>query len=625
MVLQANQIARQRRMTNEPWGSLSEPDYAFYRSPESGLFLPVGHSPDHGQQISDLAGVMADFHEWVSWSNLYGSAPTYDEVVARLRPYGLEKVLATLGAISRRISMPEDRDPIKPQREIISWVFDDPHQLRNDIETWQTDIADAEFGVPIVKVFHELQVVTTAKIALLEVPPTRPDGPSSLQGFGEALLMVNDLVDLHTQSHELAGTLGDADLDRWIRFVVPNRLFHGGGNLRNALTRSYDLYLTDRPHLHSKTGYVNLPDRFEQITGLPPDLAWVAMFGVFANTGTDRPNARLTVDTFLEELNLSLDEERAVFALFAARADTLRRKLMRSGCGADGLRVFDPLPFGETPVVVHDGKAFCPSVASLHRKMTRGWFHIFLTGLGDGKERKRFLDYMGPVFEDYIDTLLRRVFPKESARYVGPDFLDSPALQGLKKCDAVIVYEGSVVLIEVKATLLHLPVWRDGDIGALSEKIDDIIGDSAEQFGGTIRLIEEGHLKEQGVDPSRIDRYLPLVVTLETIPNDVMVYRLVERRTRRRAILEHRKARAVQWADVGDIESLETLLGAGHSLQDILMARLEDRSYREESLGNWLIRRYRAAALGPNPYLKRRFDEVFARALEEFRSRRRAD
>lgn len=613
-------------MTNVPWGSLPEPDYAFYRSPESGLFLPVGHSLDHGQQTSDLTGVMANFHVWVSWSNLYGSAPVYDEVVARLRPYGLERVLATLGAISRRISMPEDPDPVKPQREIISRVFDDPRQFGNDIETWRTDIADAEFGVPIVKVFHELQVVTAAKIALLEVPRTHQDGPSSLQGFGEALLMVTDLVDLHTQSHELAGSiLEDADLDRWIRFVVPNLLFHGGGNLRHALARSYDLYLTDRPHLRSKIAYINLPDLFERITGVPPDLAWVAMFGVFANTRTDRPKALLTVDTFLEELNLSSDEERAVFALFAARADTLRRKLMRSGCGADDLRVFDPLPFGETPVVVHDGKAFCPSVAFLHRKMTRGWFHIFLTGLEDGRERKRFLDYMGPVFEDYIDTLLRRVFPKESARYVGPDFLDSPALPGSKKCDAVIVYEGSVVLIEVKATLLHLPVWRDGDIGALSEKIDDIIGDSAEQFGGTIRLIEEGHLKEQGVDPSQIESYLPLVVTLETMPNDFMVYRLVEQRTRRQVILEHRKAGPVQWADVGDIESLETLFGAGHSLQDILMARLEDRSYREESLGNWLIRRYGSTALGPNPYLKRRLDEVAARALEEFRSRRRTD
>jgi len=626
VVPQPNLIVRQTRMTNEPWGSLPQPDYAFYRSPASGLFLPVGHSPDHGQQTSDLTGVMANFHVWVSWSNLYGSAPTYDEVVARLQPYGLERVLATLGAISRRISMPEDRDTVKPQRQIISRVFDDPRQLGNDIETWRTDIADPEFGVPIVKVFHELQVVTAAKIALLEVPPTHPDGPSSLQGIGEALLMVNDLVDLHTQSHELAGSiLGDSDLDLWTRFVVPNRLFHGRGNLRHALARSHDLYLTDRPHLSSKTGYVNLPDLFEQITGVPPDLAWVAMFGVLANTRTGRPKALLTVDTFLEVLNLSSDEERAVFALFAARADTLRQKLKRSGCGADDLRVFDPLPFGETPVVVHDGKAFCPSVAFLHRKMTRGWFHIFLTGLENEDESGRFLAYMGPVFEDYIDTLLRRVFPKGSARYIGPDFLDSPTLPGSKKCDAVIVYEGSVVLIEVKATLLHLPVWRDGDIRALSEKIDDIIGDSAEQFGGTIRLIEEGHLKVRGVDPSRVERYLPLVVTLETIPNDFMVYGLVDQRTRRRVMLESTKAKPVQWADVGDVEALETLLGAGHSLHDILMARLEDRSYREESLGNWLIGRYEPAALGPNPYLKRRFDEIAARAEEELRSRRRDD
>lgn len=614
-------------MTNKPWDALPQPDYAFYRSPASGLFLPLGHSPGHGQQTSDLTpSVMESFHVTVSWSDLYGSAPKYDHVVARLRPYGLEMVLATLGAISWRISMPGDHAAIKPQRELISRVFADPGQLGNDIEAWRTTNADSEFGAPPI-VFHDLQIVTAAKIALLAVPPADPaNAPSSLQAFGEAMLMVNDLIDLHTRSYKLPqGIHEPADLDRWVRYVVPNRLFHGGGNLQHAIARAHDLYLTDRPHLRSKPGYVNLPDLFERLTSVPPDLASVAMFGALANTKTDHPKVLLTVDTFFEPLSLRSDEERAVFGLFAARTDTLRQELISGGCGANDLRVFDPLPFGETPVVVHDGKAYCPSVAFLHRKMTRGWFHIFLTGLEDDDDSGSFLTYMGPVFEDYIDTLLRRVFPKESARYIGPDFLDSPVLPGSKKCDAVIVYEGSVVLIEAKATLLHLPVWRDGDIEALSGKIDDIFGDAAMQFDGTIRLIEEGHLKEKGVDPSRIESYLPLVITLETMPNDFMAYRLVEQRMRRQVVLEYRKAKPVQWADVAAVESLETLLTGGNSLHDILMARLEDGSYREESLGNWLMGQYEPAAFGPNAYLEQRFDEIAARALAEFRSRRRAD
>ena len=436
--------------------------------------------------------------------------------------------------------------------------------------------------------------------------------------------MVNDLIDLHTRSYELPQDIREgAELDRWISHVVPNRLFHGGGNLPHALARAYDLYLTDRPHLRGKTGYVNLPALFERITNVPPALARVAMFVALAYAKADYRKQFLTVDTVLEALNLRPDEERAVFTLCAARADTLRQKLSGGGYRADDLRVFDPLPLEETPVIVHDGRAYCPSVACLHRKMTRGLFHIFLTRLEDRSDRKRFLDYMGPVFEDYIDTLLRRVFPMGSGRYIGPDFLDSPALPGSKKCDGVIVYEDSVVLIEAKATLLHLPVWRDGDIKALSAKMDHIVGKAAKQFDRTIRLIEEGHLKEKGVDPSRIESYLPLVVTLETMPNDFMVYRLAEQRMRRQVVLEGRKSKPVQWADVGDVESLETLLGGGNSLRDILMARLEDRSYCEESLGNWLMGRYEPAALGPNPYLEQRFDEIFGQVLKELRSRRR--
>ena len=264
-------------MTNEPWGPLPQPDYAFYRSPASGLFLPLGHSPGHGQQTSDLTpDVMDNFQVPVSWSDLHGSAPTYDDVVARLRPYGLEMVLATLGAISWRISMPGDHDTIKPQRELISRVFDDPGQLGNDIEAWRTTTADSESGaLPIV--FRELQLVTAAKIALLEVPPASANGPSTLQAFGEALLMVNDLIGVHTRSHELPqGIRERADLLRWVRYVVPNRLFHGGGNVKHAIARAHDLYLTDRQHLRSKAGYVDLLALFERITQVAPALARIS-------------------------------------------------------------------------------------------------------------------------------------------------------------------------------------------------------------------------------------------------------------------------------------------------------------------------------------------------------------
>lgn len=614
-------------MTSEPWRPIDQPDYSFYRSRTSGLFLPADDTAGRGHSTRDYtASVLENFHVWVSWSDLYGSAPTYDDVVARLRPYGLETVLATLAAISRRISMPGGDDLLNRQADIISLVFDDPVQLDRDITAWRAGVADAEIGAPpIVKVFHELQVVTVAKMALMEVPPVPADGLSSLQAFGEALLMVNDLIDRYTRSYELPQDIVErAEMDRWTSYVVPNRLFHGGGNLHHSLARAHDLYLTDRPHLRRKPSYVNLPGRFERITNVPFEVARVAMFAAFAYSKQDHSEQFLTVDAILEALNLRPEEERAVFALFAARADTLRQKLRSDGCGADDLRVFDPLPLAETPVVVHDGSAHCPSVACLLRKMTRGLFHIFLTRREDHGDRQRFLDYMGLVFEDYIDTLLRRVFPRETGRYIGPEFLDGRTLRGSKKCDGVIVYENAAVLIEAKATLLHLPVWRDGDIEALSAKIDDIIGDSAVQFAGTIRLIEDGHLKEMGVDPSRIEYYLPLVVTLETMPNDFMVYRLAEQRMRRRVVLEDRKAKPVQWADVGDIESLETLLSGGNSLHDILMARLKDRSYREESLGNWLMSRYEPAELRPNAYLEQRFDEVFGQALKELRSRRRS-
>ena len=108
-------------MTNEPWDPFPQPDSAFYRSPASGLFLPTDDTEGHGKPTPDeTPSVMEHFHVRVSWSDLYGPAPTYDDVVARLRPYGLEMVLATLAAISRRISMLGADGVLKSQADIIT-------------------------------------------------------------------------------------------------------------------------------------------------------------------------------------------------------------------------------------------------------------------------------------------------------------------------------------------------------------------------------------------------------------------------------------------------------------------------------------------------------------------------
>lgn len=589
----------------------------FLRSTETGLYLP-----------DRLAGpYQYSGAEWFSararWYDVYGDNPGWADAADRLSGFGLGQVLVTLGGVSAVLNSYE---PLEGQRRIVSALFRDPDKVGRDFQTcW--DRLRREGATGLLRFFSEPQVVAVAKIALLVCPHVTERSSESLQPIGEALLMAADLID----GEDTLGLPGDvrtvAGRDAWLRFVVTSGLFNVSDDFGHALARTHDLYLPDHTDPEVSGDSIDLRRRFEEITGLDPNLAWAMGIALFANWRTvdpksDRPPGPLSFETYMSALEITDAESRAIQELFAVDAAEARNTLRQRGCGPDSLRPYVIEPLDGRPLVSLEGRLYCPSVRLLRWKLTTGLHHVFLKPSDRNNSAKRdgYLTYAGRVFETYVEALFRRIFHIGDRRFVDDKTLRRSIPSARRGCDGVIVDNDTVLLLEYKATLLPRAVRAEGNLDKLRTYVANTFGYAATQFDHTIQAIEDGHLGDL-VRPNRVARYLPVVITLDTLPVEGFFYRTIEEVIRKDNALTHRKARPMQVLAVSELELLEGYLAEGGSLAALVLERIEQGTYRDGPFKNYLLARGAHRVLGPNRWLQRRYKELGTRMMALLRKR----
>lgn len=586
----------------------------FVRSTETGLLLPDRLAGPHQASGGEWIGVRA------TWRDVYGEDPGWDDVADRLSRFGLGQVLVVLGGVSAILNSYE---PLDGQRRVIGALFREPGRVGEDFQKcW--DRLKPEGVTDLLLFFTEQQVVAIAKIALLVCPHVTERSAESVQPIGEALMMAADLCSREEGSALSSETGSPGNPDALLRYVVTNGTFNVSDNFAHAVARAHDLYLPDES---IPEGAVDLRGRFKEITGLDPEFAWATGMALLANWRTvdpksDRPPGPLSLEAYMSALNITSREIGALERLYAVDAGEARDTLRERGCGPDSLRPYDIQPLDRSPLVILEERLYCPSVRLLRSKLTTGLHHVFLQpGEGNDKAaRDGYLTHSGHVFEEYVETLFRRVFPASTGRYLDGKTLRQRIPSAQKACDGAVLYGDTVLLLECKATLLPYGVRAEGNVDTLRTKVAGIFGAATEQFDGTILAIEDGHLGDW-VRPDQVIRYLPLVVTLDTLPIEPFFYGMIEKAVEDRGALTHPKARDLQVLAVSELELLEQHMAEGGSLAALLVNKIENDPYRYSPMKNYLLARGIHRALRPNLHLQRRFERLRQRTLELLRVR----
>lgn len=590
----------------------------FTRSAETGLYLPdrlAGPGQPSGMEWFQVRG---------RWYDVYREEPSWEDVADRLSGFGLGQVLLALGGVSAVLNSYE---PLQGQRRIIQALFRQPDEVGRDFQAFANRMK-REGVTDLVRFFSEQQVVAISKIALLVCRHVTERSAKSLEPIGEALIMAADLIDREDDLTHTADIRSPSSRDAWLRFIVMNGLFNASDGFAPSLARTHDLYLSDGPGLDDGDNRaVDLRGRFEEITGLDPDFAWAMGMALFANWRTvdpksDRPPGPLSLEVYMSALNITDDEIEALTNLFAVDSEAAKVTLLKHGCGPGALRPYDIEPLDRTPLVSLEGRLYCPSVRLLRWKLTTGLHHVFLrrSDRNDATRRQEYFKYAGQRFEGYVDTLLRRVYPPEAGCYVDGETLRQRIPSRVKACDGVVLHGDTVLLLEFKATLLPYGVRAQGNLEELRKKVAYIFGKAAEQFDDTIAAIEGGGLEDM-VRPDTVSRYLPLVITLDTIPVEQFFYRTIEEAIADRKALSHDKAQALQVLAVSELELLEEYLSEGGSLAELLWERIRNDNYRDSPMKNYLLARGVRRILRPNRQLRQRFKELGERMKALLRQR----
>lgn len=567
----------------------------------------------------------------LGFNRLLTGRSTWEEVRARLREYPITQALEILARISAMLFDVDEFDATMQRELCVALFAHKAGRVLAGLDDHVAEVAHSGSRQPSAVLFDQAQIVTAAKVALLEADYGSLTPNVSTVRLAEALLMLNDLA----QFGATTGLQGDLDstgtLEEWAHFLVTNSLFYKRDNRTHELARTWELYLEQPSDGGDQVPKTDVAHLIRGATGLSPIEYWAVGFGIFSHwlrlaglNGATVP-AWIDRDTFFATHFLITPEEATHYLSLFAREALDIRAMIRAQFAEYVELAFHPMPLAQWPLVGVERAAFCPSLPLLWAKLTDGLHHLILNAHPAGAERDVYLVYAGARFERYVQDLLARAYSRAATsrhgRLIHGDDLihwqQATGVQG-KLCDALILYPDAVIVIEIKGARFRLDrrVGLDRD-GCLS-KLREIFVDAASQIDETVGYIRDGTFRPMGVDPRRVRKFYPLIVFLEDVVVRTPVYRLLDRYIDEQGLLKATGIQPWQALSVGELEWAEGGISRNYPLREFLDRKLRSAFYRTESATNFHIATGDRFFAGRSPHLEMVFDGLASRAREFF-------
>ena len=197
-----------------------------------------------------------------------------DELIERLAKCPLPIVLDYVGRASA-ILFKDDVRNFDTQRQLCKVFFGaQAAGVWGVVEKWASENADSN-GPPLVVLFDEATVALTAKLALLHSPASTAATDFDMALLGEAMLMINKLVDERAPIGLKRST--SEGRDAWAYYVYVVSAFQSSEDVRHALARTAELLLREKPKLRGTPNYIDLPARVKVATDLDSSTLWMPL------------------------------------------------------------------------------------------------------------------------------------------------------------------------------------------------------------------------------------------------------------------------------------------------------------------------------------------------------------
>lgn len=560
---------------------------------------------------------------YITYRELNSGTPATLELFHKyLGRYEKNKVVHACSAINSLLK-PWQRAEWDVHEALIRESF--PPDLANKL------LAKCREGTSIRLVFHRLQMIFVTKEAIKHCKEEGID-PGTQQywgGLGIAFLMANDLLhyDLPTPANETDRK------KQTLTQLVPVGEYSGRHWLKENISRAYLLLTRFSKSLRGTPDFIDLENRFENITRLTFDEYYALGIGVLSHYMTmdlatlkRDPTSLLISRTFFQNTPLETSKANRFLGEISSDAPSYARAFKKRDQGTT-----DFTWFRERPLFAHGDNFYAIDTVFLSDKLDNGVFWRVHNALPSDAEKQKLHRFWGATFEKYVNWVLSESIDNSlNTFYVSPCFEDT----GDQVCDAIIVCGYEAAFLEYKGSTFTAKAKYSGHVDFLAREIDEKLVGSDGNKKGVFQLADaigqvfrrSSPRKIRGLDLSKTVVVYPVLITRDSVGGSLLLSWYLnshfQRKVNKRSIRPH-IATPLFCLSVQGVEELSAYL------RDAAITRLLNAWYENDpallstflAVENSAIREIGARNNTP---LTKAFDELWDEATERLFPGRKA-
>lgn len=435
-------------------------------------------------------------------------------------------------------------------------------------------------------IFSRECMLAVLRLALVEMSEGEADVDTQ-DLFTRACLSANTLLAEEISPHELHWDMRDL-LPSELRSIVSQQpeIFQDIGR-----TDAFIRWLATPDAIASANRLPALED-FAYFAGLTPDeyaaAAWVTIARCTSLTDWDtveRQGVAFDLDTWL----VGVTDQSCVRRFFALNSVDMEqaRHVWRT---EPSLSYAAAKPLWTHPIIAADGVFCVPAPGLLINKFGNGFYFTLFDGYrarstGEENLHLRFAGLWSEFFEDYVYERFRDGYASRRDVLVFPE----QEQNGDKSTDVIVVEDGDVMFVEVVAKRLNLDKSIVGlDDSTIQADLDKGVRQKLKQLNRNIKAFRDGKLLPQ-VPRKDGYRVFPIIVSPSEWPRAYTLGWYIPKVMAETGWLEG--CEPVELLDIAEIERLEGLAAAGHSLTQLLYRKHRHAHDRIQSLHNYIIAR----------------------------------
>lgn len=261
------------------------------------------------------------------------------------------------------------------------------------------------------------------------------------------------------------------------------------------------------------------------------------------------------------------------------------------------------LPFKQKPLIRIDQDTVPIHFPYLIEKFTASTYWACFDNL-EREETGAFNDYWGLITQSYVEQIFKNFIVPNSRIRANDLYIDVPYIVSKQKMNAtdIIIFDkrfAELVFLEITYSNLREETSSLlSNLDSLSQGMDKILA-KAKQINRVIGHLKNGDLKLDGLDPSKIRTFRPIVVTLHPFPVWNFLWHSYEgvskgfyERLREANLLQGNDIAEFRIVSVSEIETLAALQRGRIDCLSVLRAWTESSRWSHEPFKNFLVESY---------------------------------